>query len=523
MLFRDSIRAQYYLKILMKYKEEIIDEFKRLKLLHHSSIPIEIIFEELILQLADCADQILLPVIAHEINYSKKKKLVSGNTPLERYNSFFIHNGKWTLMARNVLKRYPFLFEKLDMFFCLSINNVKQCLQRFSQDAKEIYSNLLQINSSIKRISILNSDRHRGGKQALLITFESGGKIIYKPTSLIPEKLFGEFVDFLELPSPYNLRYVKVLSKGNNYGWIEFICFTPCNSIQEIIEFYKRAGALLAITDSLNYCDGHLDNLIAFGKFPILLDCETLFHNFSNDTSEKSERSILFTGLVQKPPQEDSLSGFTAAFQTTGKTKIDFFHTHAINERTDNINVRFRGIINEISHNSPFYNGKSYTADEFVKEFVDGFSTVYNLISNNIQKILDYNEWWKILSTTKSRQLIRHTLYYMFLIRKLEQPEGCIDKHAAIDIIKPFLYSDKTYLKTVMDYEILDLLNLDIPYFYHYSENCDLYDGNGNQYIKYFKESVINNLRKRFKNRSIDYMKRSVEILNNVLNTPSIL
>ena len=49
------------------------------------------------------------------------------------------------------------------------------------------------------------------------------------------------------------MKCVDVLSMSEEYGWIKVIENLSCNSVEEIGFFYQKAGALLAIADTLNY------------------------------------------------------------------------------------------------------------------------------------------------------------------------------------------------------------------------------------------------------------------------------
>jgi lantibiotic modifying enzyme len=385
-----------------------------------------------------------------------------------------------------------------------------------SQDIFLIREHLLCYDSSsLVDIYILESDRHRHGKQALLFTFASGAKVIFKPTDLGPDKLFTEFVSALHLPDLYDLRCMRALPR-NGYGWLEYIPPTECTSIQEVEDYYRRAGVLIAITDSLNYCDGHFDNLIASGPYPVLIDCETLFHSFRHIDSEVGERSILFTGLIQKPPKADSGRGFTAALQTPGIERFEFLHTYAINDHTDDLAVRYRGVSSEVSSNCPSLKGHFQTAHDFIEEVSDGFITAYDHITRQNERILSEVGWWNSVSATRARQLVRHTLYYLLLIRKIQQI-SVTSCSAAIDVLRPLLHSKTALLEKLVEYEITDLLRYDVPFFYHHPGNCDLYDGNDARYPNYFCQSAVAEIRQRFTERSEAYRDRSVEILRNVL------
>ena len=93
-----------------------------------------------------------------------------------------------------------------------------------------------------------------------------------------------------------------------SYGWTQFISYKECQEELQIGKFYWRIGSYLAILYAMNAVDFHMQNLIAEGEYPILVDLESLFHNNSTytDTSafsraqEHIERSVLRIGLLPR-------------------------------------------------------------------------------------------------------------------------------------------------------------------------------------------------------------------------------
>ena len=72
-------------------------------------------------------------------------------------------------------------------------------------------------------------------------------------------------------------RTTQILDCGT-YGWMEFITASPCESPQEVERFYQRQGGYLALLYAIEATDFHLENLIAAGEHPVLIDLEAFFH-----------------------------------------------------------------------------------------------------------------------------------------------------------------------------------------------------------------------------------------------------
>lgn len=488
MHFKDAYRAQFFLGQIEDELNNLAEFFSKAQIF---SNPFKETISDFITQLCSELDQIILPTICFEIHQAKIQNILIGKSPKDRYRSFFEKNENFSKEALSIIRNYSFLFETLDDLIKSSFANLKECILRLLQDEEHLQT-IFKL-SKIKSISIVsNSDRHRN-KQTLLIICENQVKLIYKPTDLLPDLLLEDFIRKLDLPDSFDLKCMRVIPK-NEYGWIEYIEQLPCNTVSEVKDFYRRAGALLAISDSLNYTDGHSENLIANGSYPILLDGETLFQNY--DIEVLKNKNILSTSLIQK--SENQTHSLFSAFQAPAKEKIEILHTYAVNDHTDEIFTRYQGISCEKNKNCPFIpTGQSFTANEFTEDFVNGFEHTYRHISKNVSRILNNNSWWNKVANLKSRLVIRETSAYLYLIRQIQQPTNCKTKNDCENFIRKKIF-DSPFL----EYEIDDLLSLNIPYFYHFPGKRNLYNGKGEVYSDIFQQSAVDILKNQFLGRN---------------------
>ena len=182
----DAMRAQYFIGILDRF----------VSLLKNNSLGMATdyqtgIIDDLYRQIAERVDQIVLPVIAFEIASAKERGFLSGRTSADRYDSFFVHNKKWTDNARSLIGRYPKLFEMVEVYIKSSVQNIMDCLLALLGDRDALMKKFkIQLSDAVSEIIILDADRHRGGKQPVLLGFASGKKLIFKPRSVDMENIF---------------------------------------------------------------------------------------------------------------------------------------------------------------------------------------------------------------------------------------------------------------------------------------------------------------------------------------------
>jgi type 2 lantibiotic biosynthesis protein LanM len=121
-------------------------------------------------------------------------------------------------------------------------------------------------------------DLHRGGRSVMILHFASGLKLVYKPRSVALDVHFQQLLHWLNARGDHPpFRLLRLLERGT-YGWSEFVRAQSCSEPEEMIRFYERLGAYLALLYALEATDFHYENLIAAGEQPLLIDLEALFH-----------------------------------------------------------------------------------------------------------------------------------------------------------------------------------------------------------------------------------------------------
>ena len=275
-----------------------------------------------------------------------------------------------------------------------------------------------------------------------------------------------------------------------NYGWIEYVKYDPIvNTREQVASFYRRAGVLLALTDMLNYTDGHYENLIASGVYPVLIDCETLFTNYEKPLSQGIRRTVLFTQLLQTPPKEEEL-GMMAAFQISEDTGFETSYAYALNDRSDEISVRFRGFNKKPFHNHLILEGVRQNAKLYVDSLLEGFNYASSL-AYNVLHFISEDEWYiNTIKKMKTRQLMNHTMMYNMLLRTIQQPEYLKNEGDLRDFL-----IEKLEVNSLAHSEASDLIDNDIPFFWHRPSEADLYDSRNQIYANFFKESALSQVK----------------------------
>ena len=81
------------------------------------------------------------------------------------------------------------------------------------------------------------SDRHHGGRQAMLVGFDTGTTLIYKPKDLRADIAWHALVKRLNRRAPIRLRAAKAIA-GAGYGWSEYVVHTGCRDITDFATYF---------------------------------------------------------------------------------------------------------------------------------------------------------------------------------------------------------------------------------------------------------------------------------------------
>lgn len=447
-------------------------------------------------------DSFILPSFVSDFEkYLKKPSLHSVG-----YESYFLCQGNISIQVNKFWSKHPNLYDLIKIYLNNKVKFIQEIIYHYSYDATYNAFNW----GTIKDITFCSSDCHNGGRQVVFVNFEYS-TFVYKPRSLLADNLVKDFVQMLNLPEKYNLFFPDIYN-FQDHGWHAFLDYTECLTKEDVQTFYRRSGSLLAILDTLNYCDGHFENILAYGAHPVPIDLETVFSAFGDlelGNRKDWERSVLYTGLVQIPPQNDSGMGYTAAFQSAPFGRLELLYPHVLHDKSIDIEIRYQWFVDQYNGSTPLLKGQPYTVHNFISEFIEGYRFVAYKIHNQKSLIYAQIDWWKKVSKCPVRQILRKTLFYQSLIRSKLIPNHNYQ-------LKTQLQDNVYHMDDVVNQEIEDLSNLDIPYFLHFPNSKNLYTGNGkllqSQCSGIALQEIENNI-----TRGSEYIEQQVNLLQHIL------
>lgn len=148
----------------------------------------------------------------------------------------------------------------------------------FLEDIDEISSILGEESldaSSISAVEFERSDRHHEGKTVCILSIR-GSKIVYKPKSLGPDRLYELLLSNVNLRLGDTSFYQPRFTLNEGYGWYEYVDYSPAVGREETQTYYMRLGRVLGVLFISNSTDCHFENLICKNATPVVVDHETI-------------------------------------------------------------------------------------------------------------------------------------------------------------------------------------------------------------------------------------------------------
>jgi len=339
----------------------------------------------------------------------------------------------------------------------------------------------LRSGAIVSDIGIGLSDPHCGGRTVLLVRFSSGLRLVYKPKGLSLENAYFRLLDWLNRKGlPYPLKTLAILDRAD-HGWVEFAAHIGCDKEEEATRFFVRSGMLLCLLHVLGTTDCHMENVIACGEHPVLVDVETIMHPrvkladedaAAGQAEELIMNSVLRTGLL--PHWEFDAKGNHLDLSGLGAVQgqvLPFDQTRLHHANTDAMEFVVEENTTQAEGNIASLSGRPLSAADHAEDIESGFRLMYDFLLARRQELLDTdNGPLKDLKSQRVRYLFRATKVYSVMLDRTLAPRYLrdgVDRSIELEALARAMSGRAAHeiFWPLVQYEQAALEQLDIPYF----------------------------------------------------------
>lgn len=369
-----------------------------------------------------------------------------------------------------------------------------------------------------------HGDPHQGGQVVFHLTFESGLELAYKPRDVRPEARFADLVSWVNAESDGPDLAAPDCLPREGYGWMAWADSAPCPTDGSVDRYYRRAGALVCLLYALNFTDGHIENVVAAGERPVVVDLETLAQpdlpaSAATPAGERDERrreSVLRTGLLPEDVADRDVgdaAGFGSAVAERTGVQVPTFER----PNTDVMELRYEDTATVAGDSLPRLDGERVGPRERSDRIAEGFAETYRFLLDRRAALLADDGPLAAFADAEFRFIYRPSSAYRSVLAPLTTPEchrtgralGCKTERLA----RPFAAGDADdRFWPVYEAERTALWRADVPRFSVRADDTALRH-DGAPVADVFDESPLERTRQRVRSLSESDLDEQVDLL----------
>lgn len=440
-----------------------------------------------------------------DMHEKKDAGQLNGHSSAEEYDDYVSKCLLNEREYREFLKKYPVMTDLLICKIRDYINYSNEIFQHFYQD-REILSKGFHIEQNgmeITKISFNQDEEHFPGRIVAQVSLKSGERFYYKPHSLLLTEQYQKIENWLwEKMEPEKSRHLVV--SGDDYGWEQEVTESECKCTKEIKEFYYRCGAECCLTYVLGMTDIHMDNVIAHGKYPVIIDTEFMFDRRievgiqGKNLQQNLMDTVMHTGFV--PNGMGTMHVNVSVLNTCDEQRLPVKMPMVINKGTSEMDISYHYPTLSHKKNMPIYEGKHISFENYMDEFMNGFRRAYDCVKADSEVLTGMCQ---PIMKKKVRYLFRNTQEYYMYITSFNFPElmrNQAKRQLSLWHMNRGLHCNETYRVKILIYEMQCVYDGIVPIFY--ADGKNLLMGNGEYIENYFHKDNEQQLKLRIEKLS---------------------
>jgi type 2 lantibiotic biosynthesis protein LanM len=413
--------------------------------------------------------------------------------PTSHYDRFVAHMkaGGFRLMFEDK----PVLLRLIATITRQWIETMLEFAERLDSDLRAIRCDILHnaVNSQVAQIEGNISDPHNGGRTVLIVHFEDGSRVVYKPKDLRLDVAWHALVERLnQSGTPFELKAARAIAR-DGYGWTEFIDHSGCADDGGCKRFFQRAGAWLALFHCFAGSDMHQENLIAAGEHPVPIDLEMILQATAAEHKSEGPEAQAFEAAMEIIDNSVMMVGllptYGRSFDNTllemGGLSSDW--NSSTNLSWDNINsdsmrpAKWKEV-GAFTPNLPHVDGRYSKFGDYAEDFVSGFENYATFLLSQ-GRGTDQGGLFDGFAGLPVRKIVHPTRIYYALLYRLKSYRTMDDGvawSAQADFLARLADWERSFdpLWALQSAERAALITLNVPHFTFLSDAAEICGAN---------------------------------------------
>ncbi|MEP6897166.1 MAG: type 2 lanthipeptide synthetase LanM family protein [Rhodanobacter sp.] len=419
-----------------------------------------------------------------ELAIARHQKTLQGESPEQRFAHFL--DGIDSVAGRQTINaHYPPLHDDIARL----AGQTEKFLGRFLQHITDDYLQLAPLfreklpPGRLQAFAMGQGDRHDHGGSVVKLRFDAG-RALYKPRSLAMDVAYARLVADLAEAGVEPVQKTTSSLVCGNHGYAGWIDYAPVADAAGVARYYERFGGVVAIAYLLNCSDLHLENLIACGEYPVLVDLETVFQPWIS-RYKRAERvgapyapTVLVSGLL--PGQLSNLDAWDISALAWAEHR--YSTRHAVGMGTDQLRLAPTDALTQPGTNLPhFADGRRIPSHDYANAIVSGFERSYRGLRRIKPRLRGEGGLLAMFAPLETRTVLRSTQIYARLLDAMSHPQYLRSDAEREAVVARLDLGSREWpaLKKVQPAERVALLRGDVPKFSARVDGRDIRDGDG--------------------------------------------
>jgi lantibiotic modifying enzyme len=416
-----------------------------------------------------------------------------------------------SFMARHHLSQriHSFISElPSDKALIARVRSRDKAISHFLTDVDAISTRIFKNDHNIT-IKELASDTHNGGRCPLLLNTPRG-KFVLKFADPRTYLLLADIAAYIEKITGFSLSMPSVEACDlEKYAWyiIPYIPEWGANKQSDVAAFMESSGALVALAFMLRIVDIHLENVLVWNGYPIIIDPECILYPLDELLQEDR---LLSTGLLCENMNLSALRGNTLPLLSLG---------HHVDKRGI---LHYRRPTTGLNHRLHNKSCGSYVEPaDYSTTILAAFETTYKVFISHAEELSNRITHF-VKDDFRIRCLIRKTQHYAMAIEMLNLPQTHSDNTHYDLVLDRFRKSGSLcpMTESIFLAEKSDLNLGDIPYFWYRAGDTAIHHHTGIVYAEALRSPIKDQIPTLFNTLSLSDLELHLSMFKKFLKAP---